>query len=126
MPQIAVTPPPEPRSEYHYKRRHIDAGRVINETISALEGLAIGLRLVDVEAIPDDAREEWGRQLATALRPLNHFARQVAGGVPVVCARCGQSYLASRSDSRYCSGACRVAAHRATRVLPPTVEDGAS
>jgi hypothetical protein len=29
------------------------------------------------------------------------------------CQRCGQVFTARRSDARYCSGRCRVAAHRA-------------
>lgn len=31
----------------------------------------------------------------------------------IKCARCGTFYFARRRDSRYCSGRCRVAAHRA-------------
>jgi hypothetical protein len=29
-----------------------------------------------------------------------------------VCEQCGESFTPSRSDARYCSGRCRVAAHR--------------
>lgn len=29
------------------------------------------------------------------------------------CDRCGQSYIPTRTDARYCSTRCRVAAHRA-------------
>jgi hypothetical protein len=31
------------------------------------------------------------------------------------CERCGQTFAPRRSDARYCSGRCRVAAHRARR-----------
>ena len=32
---------------------------------------------------------------------------------PVVCGQCGQTFTPKRSDAQYCSGRCRVAAHRA-------------
>jgi hypothetical protein len=32
---------------------------------------------------------------------------------PVVCERCGEKFEARRSDARFCSTRCRVAAHRA-------------
>lgn len=31
------------------------------------------------------------------------------------CAGCGSTFTPTRADARYCSGACRVAAHRARR-----------
>ncbi|MGA2514355.1 MAG: hypothetical protein ABSG37_12175 [Candidatus Limnocylindrales bacterium] len=34
-------------------------------------------------------------------------------GQAIKCTRCGAFYIARRRDSRYCSGRCRVAAHRA-------------
>jgi hypothetical protein len=41
------------------------------------------------------------------------------------CEHCGNAYVASRTDTRYCSPRCRVAAHRA-RVTPTSPEnDGA-
>lgn len=36
-------------------------------------------------------------------------------GLLKTCAQCGSEF-AGRADARFCSGACRVAAHRATRV----------
>jgi ribosomal protein S27AE len=38
------------------------------------------------------------------------------------CERCGNAYVADRSDSRYCSGRCRVAAFR-DRGKAPAVTD---
>lgn len=32
---------------------------------------------------------------------------------PMPCAHCGEDFTPKRSDARYCSGKCRVAAHRA-------------
>ena len=35
------------------------------------------------------------------------------------CAVCGRQYVATRSDSRYCSSTCRSRAHRSRRVWVP-------
>ena len=40
----------------------------------------------------------------------------------LVCANCYQGFWASRRDARYCSGACRKAAHRA-KAVPVSVPD---
>ena len=37
---------------------------------------------------------------------------------PQPCARCGQTFLATRSTARYCSAACRQAAHRQRNSSP--------
>ena len=37
---------------------------------------------------------------------------------PQTCARCGQTFLATRSTARYCSAACRQAAHRQRNSSP--------
>ena len=37
------------------------------------------------------------------------------------CAHCGQTYTPTRSDSIYCTAACRVAAHRAKASTPALV-----
>jgi hypothetical protein len=48
------------------------------------------------------------------------------GPVPSrTCERCGNTYRAYRSDSRYCSTRCRVAAHRAKVTAAPPFDDGA-
>lgn len=49
------------------------------------------------------ARARESRAVARAARPAQN------------CAHCGEFYVPSRSDSRYCSGRCRVAVHRAVR-----------
>jgi hypothetical protein len=47
--------------------------------------------------------------------PLNRLLRPRARrALPMFpCAHCGQEFTPSRSDARFCSGRCRVAAHRA-------------
>ena len=42
---------------------------------------------------------------------------------PQPCARCGQTFLATRSTARYCSAACRQAAHRARHNSRPEKGD---
>ena len=45
------------------------------------------------------------------------------------CVRCGATYMPARTTSRFCSGACRVAAHRAKEpggvIRPPARPDEA-
>lgn len=72
------TPPPEPRSEWHHKRRRIDHYRVLAETEATLDGLAAGLRLIDIDAIPEVERPEWADRLRQALRPITAFIREVS------------------------------------------------
>jgi hypothetical protein len=40
-------------------------------------------------------------------------ARRARPRLPRPCMRCGETFTPARSDARYCSGRCRVAAHRA-------------
>jgi hypothetical protein len=39
--------------------------------------------------------------------------------MPFACAHCGEPFTPARSDARYCSGRCRVAAHRAGGIPVP-------
>jgi hypothetical protein len=72
--------PDAPRSEFNRGRHHIDHYRVLNETIATLEGLATGLGLLDVSAIPVQEREKWAEHIRVALRPLTKFVREVSRG----------------------------------------------
>jgi len=104
----------EPRSEVHRGRRRIDPDRVIGENVASLEGMATVLALVEVDSIPDQAREEWADRLAAALAPLRHFVRELRTTRAVaLCARCGGQFVPLRSDAQFCSDRCRVASHRA-------------
>ena len=73
--------------------------------------------LVDVESIPRAERARRARELEAALRPLRRLARDLRAPEREarLCARpgCSKPVTAKRSDARYCSTACRVAAHRA-------------
>lgn len=41
-----------------------------------------------------------------------------------LCRQCGNEYMPTRRDSRYCSGKCRVAAHRARVTAAPPATNG--
>ncbi len=53
-----------------------------------------------------------------ALRAASRRLTRALGGgdtpaaLKLNCERCGEPFVATRSDARYCSTACRVAAHR--------------
>lgn len=63
--------------------------------------------LIDPEAT--GWRRRWKRNCRACLE-----ARHVRA--EVVCARCDSSFIPKRKDAVYCSGRCRVAAHRAKSV----------
>lgn len=57
-------------------RRH-DSHRIATETVATLEGLAIGVDLINYDDIdPRDARQ-WADSLTNSLRALNRFAKQI-------------------------------------------------
>jgi len=58
----------------------IDANRIIRETVSTLEGLAMGLSLIDagsVGKIDAAQRQQWSEALTTALKPVNKLRKQL-------------------------------------------------
>ena len=57
----------------------------------------------------DECRRERDHRRAVA-RWANRPPREVEDRP---CDRCGETFTPTRSDARYCSGRCRVAAHRA-------------
>lgn len=64
---------------------------------------------------PKDAAE-WLPELRDRQRSLKAFAAMVeaiaAGQQPAACPVCQSRFYPSRSDARYCSGRCRMRAHR--------------
>jgi len=116
VPKAVTESPPQPRGEFRRSRRHIDYRRVFSETVYALEGVGIGAGLVDLEPIPQDERDKWAGEIDEAMRPLRRLVRNLREPERTArrsCARCGKPFVARRSDARYCSVTCRVAAHRA-------------
>lgn len=77
------------------------------------------------EFLANDRRHPWGgglvaglcgdecRKARNALKQRGRRADAAARRQSVACAGCGQAFKPSRSDARFCSTRCRVAAHRA-------------
>lgn len=59
--------------------RHIDPDRVVNETVSALEGLVMGLGLIegDLGRLDPTRVDGWSTSLSSSLRSLNRLSRQL-------------------------------------------------
>lgn len=58
-------------------RRRIDSNRVVEETSHAVEGLAIGVELVDLAQLDRERLAAWATSLSNSLRPLNRLAKQL-------------------------------------------------
>lgn len=59
------------------RTRHHDSNRISQETVSALEGLAIGAQLVNYDHLNREQAAQWATSLTDSLRVLNRFARQI-------------------------------------------------
>jgi ParB-like chromosome segregation protein Spo0J len=70
-----------PRSEWHYKQRHIKSERVLRETANMLEGLASGVRLIDAEAI-EPGSFVWVDSMKQSLSLLNRFVKEITSVRP--------------------------------------------
>ena len=49
-----------------------------------------------------------------------YFSHTKAKNLTVDCEHCGEPFVQKRSDSRFCSSRCRVAAHRASKCAAVT------
>jgi len=59
------------------KRRRVNSERVLQETITSLEGLAIGVGLIDLDTLDPLRLEQWATSLSGPLQPLNRLAKQL-------------------------------------------------
>lgn len=75
--KIKKEDPPTKRPDVLRKTRHIDANRVVAETVSALEGLALGVGLIEVANIDRAQANDWATSLSSSLRSLNRLAKQL-------------------------------------------------
>lgn len=57
--------------------RKIDSNRVMRETVHALEGLAMGVRLVRVEELDETEIQEWTSSLTKSLQAVNQLVKQM-------------------------------------------------
>lgn len=62
------------------KTRHIDPNRVVEETVASLEGLAMGVGLIDdprIAGLNPDLIEGWATSLRASLTVLTQFSKQL-------------------------------------------------
>jgi hypothetical protein len=59
------------------KPRIIDSNRVVNETVIALEGLVMGVELVELPQLNPDQIAGWATSLNDSLRSLNRLHKQL-------------------------------------------------
>lgn len=59
------------------KTRAIDPNRIVSETVSALEGLAMGVDLISVADLDASQAEAWATSLSNSLRSLNRLTKQL-------------------------------------------------
>lgn len=57
-------------------KRH-DSAQIVENTVTALEGLAMGLSLIDYDDLDPAAAKEWAASLTESLRALNAFNRKI-------------------------------------------------
>jgi len=58
-----------------HKTRRPDSNRIVQETVTALEGLAMGLQLVDPDALEAAQISDWTASLAASIRDLDRFVK---------------------------------------------------
>lgn len=59
------------------KTRRINSTEVAENTVTALDGLAMGVELIDFDAIDWSRSADWAGSLTHSLRVLNRFAKQI-------------------------------------------------
>lgn len=62
-------------------KRH-DSNRIIEETTHALDGLRMGLQLIDYDSLDREQIPAWSASLAVSLRSLNQLARRLKEADP--------------------------------------------
>lgn len=72
-------PKPADRSEWHYGTQHIKAERVVEESITLLEGVASALALVheDIPSLELQKRLAWSEALREPLAVINRFKKEL-------------------------------------------------
>lgn len=70
-------PRPADRPELLRKTRHHDANRIVEQTVIALEGLALGVPLIDFDQLDPAQISAWSGSLATSLQSLNRMSRRL-------------------------------------------------
>jgi hypothetical protein len=66
-----------PADEVVRKSRRHDSGRILRETAQALEGLVMGISLVNPEEVDPAEAKQWATSLTSSIRALNRFTNQI-------------------------------------------------
>jgi ferredoxin len=66
-----------PADEVVRKTRRHDSDRIIRETAQALEGLVMGVALVDLDDVDPVEAKQWATSLTSSIRVLNRFRNQI-------------------------------------------------
>jgi hypothetical protein len=66
------------RPEHLRKTRRHDANRIVEQTVIALEGLCLGVELIDYAEIDPLRIPAWQESLRASLRVLNRLGREIA------------------------------------------------
>lgn len=86
----------------------------IANTLGGYETMVCGLPW---EMLSQEDAAEWLPTLKAGLRGIHRYVAMIEaiaeGRELVSCAACSARFYPSRSDARYCSGRCRMRAHRA-------------
>lgn len=75
--KLKKAPPSAGRPELLRKTRHHDANRIVEQTVIALEGLALGVPLIDFDQLDPAQISAWSGSLATSLQSLNRMSRRL-------------------------------------------------
>lgn len=68
---------PIPADEATARTRRIDSDRIVRETVHALEGLALGVQLVNPTALDPAEIDGWAASMTTSIRALNRLIKQL-------------------------------------------------
>ncbi len=66
-----------PADKATFRTRHINSTSVVANTVSALEGLVMGVELIDYDALDLQEASQWAASLKDSLKVLNAFAKKI-------------------------------------------------
>jgi hypothetical protein len=77
--KVKGAPPPRNSARHELLRNthHHDPNRIVNETVMALEGLRLGLDLIDWERVDPEQIPAWADSLSESIRSLNRLRAEL-------------------------------------------------
>ncbi len=104
--------PRQQRPEHLRNTRHHKPTRIVEQTALTLNGLAMGLAMVEPGSVPEETKAEYGDFMRDAYDKIGAFlAHEMNQCVTATCNGCGKP-IEGRADRRWCSSACRQRAYR--------------